>query len=33
LIAAGFDPFDPRVQQAPPWRVWSLALHWALGRP
>ncbi len=33
LLAAGFDPFDPRVQQAPPWRVWSLALHWALGRP
>ena len=33
LAAAGFDPFDARVQQAPPWRVWNLALHWALGRP
>lgn len=33
LAAAGFDPFDAHVQQAPPWRVWNLALHWALGRP
>ncbi len=32
LAAAGFDPFDARVQQAPPWRAWTLALHWALGK-
>jgi NADH dehydrogenase [ubiquinone] 1 alpha subcomplex assembly factor 6 len=25
LAAAGYDPFDGRVQQAPPWRVWALA--------
>jgi NADH dehydrogenase [ubiquinone] 1 alpha subcomplex assembly factor 6 len=33
LTAADFDPFDARVQQAPPWRVWSLAFHWLVGRP
>lgn len=33
LASAGFDPFDARVQQAPPWRAWTLALHWASGRP
>ncbi len=33
LVAATFDPFDARVQQAPPWRAWALALHWALGKP
>jgi NADH dehydrogenase [ubiquinone] 1 alpha subcomplex assembly factor 6 len=32
LAAAGFNPFDGRVQQAPPWRIWRLALHWLLGR-
>jgi NADH dehydrogenase [ubiquinone] 1 alpha subcomplex assembly factor 6 len=32
LAAAGYDPFDARVQQAPPGRVWSLALSRALGR-
>ena len=26
LAAAGYDPFDQRVQQTPPWRVWILAL-------
>ncbi len=25
LAAAGYDPFDRRVQQPPPWRVWTLA--------
>jgi NADH dehydrogenase [ubiquinone] 1 alpha subcomplex assembly factor 6 len=33
LAKAAFDPFDARVQQAPPWRVWALALRWALGKP
>jgi len=33
LAAARFDPFDARVQQAPPWRAWSLALHWVVGKP
>ena len=32
LAAAGFNPFDQRVQQAPPWRVWHLAWHWLAGR-
>ena len=27
LAAAGYDPFDARVQQTPPWRVWNLALR------
>jgi len=31
LAAAGFNPFDAKVQQAPPWRVWRLTLHWLLG--
>jgi NADH dehydrogenase [ubiquinone] 1 alpha subcomplex assembly factor 6 len=25
LKAAGYDPFDGRVQETPPWRVWTLA--------
>jgi NADH dehydrogenase [ubiquinone] 1 alpha subcomplex assembly factor 6 len=25
LARAGYDPFDGRVQQAPPWRIWVLA--------
>jgi NADH dehydrogenase [ubiquinone] 1 alpha subcomplex assembly factor 6 len=25
LAAAGYDPFDERVQQTPPWRIWALA--------
>ena len=33
LAAAGFNPFDGRVQQAPPWRVWHLAWHRLIGRP
>src|SRR5450432_1112798 len=33
LAAAGFNPFDARVQQAPPWRVWRLTLNWLLARP
>ena len=32
LAAAGFNPFDGRVQQAPPWRVWHLAWHRLIGR-
>ena len=24
LAAAGYDPFDRRVQQTPPWRIWTL---------
>ncbi|HEY2892072.1 MAG TPA: phytoene/squalene synthase family protein [Dongiaceae bacterium] len=32
LVAAGFNPFDAKAQQAPPWRVWRLTLHWLLGR-
>ena len=31
LAAAGYDPFDSRVQQAPPGRIWSLALRRTLG--
>ena len=31
LSAAGYDPFDPRVQQPPPGRIWSLALRRVLG--
>ena len=27
LAAAGYDPFDRRVQETPPWRIWSLALR------
>jgi NADH dehydrogenase [ubiquinone] 1 alpha subcomplex assembly factor 6 len=33
LVASHFDPFDARVQHAPPWRAWTLALHWAIGKP
>src|SRR5690242_19434802 len=33
LAASDFDPFDARVQQAPPWRAWTLALHWAIAKP
>jgi NADH dehydrogenase [ubiquinone] 1 alpha subcomplex assembly factor 6 len=25
LAAASYDPFDGRVQQTPPWRIWALA--------
>lgn len=32
LAAAGFNPFDGRVQQAPPWRIWHLASRWLIGR-
>ncbi len=32
LAAARFNPFDGRVQQAPPWRVWHLAWHRLIGR-
>jgi NADH dehydrogenase [ubiquinone] 1 alpha subcomplex assembly factor 6 len=31
LAAAGYDPFDSRVQQAPPGRIWGLALRRLLG--
>lgn len=31
LTAAGYDPFDGRVQQTPPWRVWNLAFKRATG--
>ncbi len=31
LAAAGHDPYDPRVQHAPPARIWSLALRRLLG--
>jgi len=31
LAAAGYDPFDARVQQAPPGRIWSLALRRLIG--
>jgi NADH dehydrogenase [ubiquinone] 1 alpha subcomplex assembly factor 6 len=32
LAAAGFNPFDGRVQQAPPWRIWHLAWRRLIGR-
>jgi NADH dehydrogenase [ubiquinone] 1 alpha subcomplex assembly factor 6 len=31
LAAAKFNPFDERVQQTPPWRIWSLACRRLLG--
>jgi NADH dehydrogenase [ubiquinone] 1 alpha subcomplex assembly factor 6 len=31
LAAAGYDPFDARVQQAPPGRIWGLALRRLIG--
>jgi phytoene synthase len=31
LAAAGYDPFDGRVQETPPWRVWTLALKRVTG--
>jgi phytoene synthase len=31
LAAAGYDPFDARVQQPPPGRVWSLAFSRIVG--
>jgi len=31
LAAAGYDPFDARVQQPPPGRIWSLAWRRILG--
>lgn len=31
LAAAGYDPFDAKVQQPPPGRVWSLALRRVTG--
>jgi NADH dehydrogenase [ubiquinone] 1 alpha subcomplex assembly factor 6 len=31
LAAAGYDPFDARVQQPPPGRVWGLALRRIVG--
>jgi len=32
LEAAAYDPFDARVQQPPPGRIWGLALNRLLGR-
>ena len=32
LEAAAYDPFDARVQQVPPGRIWGLALNRLLGR-
>jgi NADH dehydrogenase [ubiquinone] 1 alpha subcomplex assembly factor 6 len=31
LAAAGYDPFDVRVQQAPPGRIWGLAVRRLIG--
>ena len=31
LAAAGYDPFDARVQQAPPGRIWGLAVRRLIG--
>lgn len=31
LKTAGYDPFDGRVQQTPPWRVWALAAKRLIG--
>jgi len=31
LAAAGYDPFDSRVQQAPPGRIWALAVRRLVG--